>query len=229
MTQPIIFAHGDAAHKETLNQMMDTRAKVIWWDDTFNLKTLVDEWQQPDCVIDFAPSAMGDLSKYDFLPDGTVLMLPVLELPLHSWKAPTQRLDNPLTLVGFNNWPGALANSTIEVSARTLADQTRAAEVFAKLGWSVGWVADQVGLVTPRVIAMVINEAYLTLQEGTASREDIDLSMRLGVNYPFGPFEWASRIGLDKVLTLLDSLWSYTHDPRYQASLLMRREVAVLA
>ncbi len=229
MTQPIIFAHGDAAHQDTLNQVMGTRANVIWWDETFDLMTLVQERQQPDCVIDFAPIVMGDLSKYDFLPDGTVLMLPVLELPLHSWKVTSQSLDKHLTLVGFNNWPGALANGTIEVSARNLADQTRAAEVFAKLEWSVGWVADQVGLVTPRVIAMVINEAYLTLQEGTASRADIDLSMRLGVNYPFGPFEWASRIGLDKVLTLLDSLWSYTHDPRYQASLLMRREVAFLA
>ena len=50
---------------------------------------------------------------------------------------------------------------------------------------------------------MIINEAYYTVQEGTASREDIDLGMKLGTNYPMGPFEWSQAWGLNNIYELL--------------------------
>ena len=77
-------------------------------------------------------------------------------------------------------------------------------------------VADRVGFVTPRVICMIINEAYYTVQEGTATREDIDKAMKLGTNYPFGPFEWAQRIGVKNVCKLLEAVHSDTQDQRYR-------------
>lgn len=77
-------------------------------------------------------------------------------------------------------------------------------------------VADQVGLVTPRVICMIINEAYYTLEEGTATKEDIDLAMKLGTNYPYGPFEWASRIGVQNVVSVLEAVYRDTRDERYR-------------
>ena len=77
-------------------------------------------------------------------------------------------------------------------------------------------VADRVGFVTPRVICMIINEAYYTVQEGTATREDIDKAMKLGTNYPFGPFEWAQRIGVKNVCKLLEAVYNDTQDQRYR-------------
>ena len=77
-------------------------------------------------------------------------------------------------------------------------------------------VADRVGFVTPRVICMIINEAYYTVQEGTATREDIDKAMKLGTNYPFGPFEWAQRIGVKNVCKLLEAVHNDTQDQRYR-------------
>jgi 3-hydroxybutyryl-CoA dehydrogenase len=53
---------------------------------------------------------------------------------------------------------------------------------------------------------MIVNEAYLALGEGVSSREAIDTAMRLGTNYPYGPFEWASRIGLSPIVELLEVL-----------------------
>src|ERR1700710_2457559 len=47
-----------------------------------------------------------------------------------------------------------------------------------------------------RVVAMIINEAYYALDAGVSSKESIDLAMKLGTGYPYGPFEWADRIGL---------------------------------
>jgi len=77
-------------------------------------------------------------------------------------------------------------------------------------------VKDQVGFVTPRVVCMIINEAYDALKNGVASKPDIELSMKLGTNYPFGPFEWSERIGVDNVRKLLASIEKATGDVRYR-------------
>jgi 3-hydroxybutyryl-CoA dehydrogenase len=71
---------------------------------------------------------------------------------------------------------------------------------------------------------MIINEAYYTSEEGTALREDIDLAMKLGTNYPYGPFEWAKRIGTNQVIKLLDRVYNKTNDERYKICTLLRAE-----
>ena len=42
---------------------------------------------------------------------------------------------------------------------------------------------------------MIINEAFLALQEGVSTKEEINTAMKLGTNYPLGPFEWVEKIG----------------------------------
>ena len=73
-----------------------------------------------------------------------------------------------------------------------------------------------------RVISCIVNEAFLALSEGVATAEDIDQAMKLGANYPKGPFEWAEEIGASTVLETLDSLRT-THGDAYLASPLLRR------
>jgi 3-hydroxybutyryl-CoA dehydrogenase len=68
-----------------------------------------------------------------------------------------------------------------------------------------------------RVISCIVNEAYLALSEGVATTEDIDRAMKLGANYPKGPFEWADEIGPTQILQTLDSLRS-THGEAYLAA-----------
>ena len=65
-----------------------------------------------------------------------------------------------------------------------------------------------------RVISCIINEAYLALSEGVATAEDIDQAMKLGANYPKGPFEWTNEIGPNQILQTLDSLRT-THGEAY--------------
>ena len=74
----------------------------------------------------------------------------------------------------------------------------------------------------PRVISMIINEAYFSQGEELASDDDIDTAMKFGVNYPVGPFEWARIIGRDKIVMVLDELYRVTGDPRYRASQKLR-------
>lgn len=70
----------------------------------------------------------------------------------------------------------------------------------------------------PRIIAMIVNEAYFALEDSLATSEAIDLAMKNGVNYPLGPFEWAQNIGLHHITDLLHELYEITEDPRYKIS-----------
>lgn len=127
-------------------------------------------------------------------------------------------------LFGFNGLPTFLNRNMMEVSILKKEDETQLSELCKKLNTEYLLVDDRVGLVTPRIICMIINEAYYTVQEGTASREDIDMAMKLGTNYPYGPFEWCNRIGIKHVYELLEAVYEDTHDERYKICSLLKKE-----
>jgi 3-hydroxybutyryl-CoA dehydrogenase len=132
------------------------------------------------------------------------------------------------SLFGFCGLPTFVNRSVLEVSMRSKKDESLLKETCSQLGTDFVCVEDRVGMVTPRVICMIINEAYYTLEEGTATRDDIDLAMKLGTNYPYGPFEWAKRIGIKQVIELLTSVYNDTKDDRYKVCALLRSEAGVL-
>ena len=118
------------------------------------------------------------------------------------------------SIICFNNLPTLMGKQLWELSS--LSDKTDANALLSNWGITPAWVADRVGMVTPRIIAMIINEACFTLQEGTATIDDIDKGMKLGTNYPHGPFEWADRIGIAHIYELLTAVYNDTHDERYR-------------
>ncbi len=77
-------------------------------------------------------------------------------------------------------------------------------------------VPDKTGLVFPRILAMIINEAAQVYSENIASRDDIDTAMKLGTNYPFGPLEWADKLGIDLVYNILLALQRDFGEDRYR-------------
>lgn len=79
--------------------------------------------------------------------------------------------------------------------------------------------------VASRILAMLINEAADTLYLRVASRDDIDLAMTQGVNYPKGLLAWADEIGIEKVVEKLDSLYVEYLEDRYRCSPLLRKMV----
>jgi 3-hydroxybutyryl-CoA dehydrogenase len=76
-----------------------------------------------------------------------------------------------------------------------------------------------------RIIVMLINEATDALFLNIASREDIDLAMTNGVNYPKGLLKWADELGLEFVLNSLENLFQEYGEDRYRPSVLLRRMV----
>ncbi|CAN5457314.1 hypothetical protein BH10BAC4_BH10BAC4_23140 [soil metagenome] len=119
------------------------------------------------------------------------------------------------TVFGFCGLPTFLNREILETSLSTEDHRPALERICLTLSTKYQIVADKVGLVTPRVICMIINEAYYTVEEGTATKDDIDLAMKLGTNYPYGPFEWCTRIGSRNVCRLLEAMFSETKDSRY--------------
>jgi len=83
--------------------------------------------------------------------------------------------------------------------------------LYQQLGWKYRLVPDIPGMISGRILAMIINEAYYTLQENVSTREEIDIAMKLGTNYPMGPFEWSEKIGLENIYDLLNKLGATDH------------------
>jgi len=124
--------------------------------------------------------------------------------------------------IRINAWPTLLHRSITEVAIPTAMQQETVKQIFDKLQWSYRLVPDIAGMITARVIAMIVNEAYYTLEAHVSSREEIDIAMKLGTSYPYGPFEWSTKIGLKYIYELLNEL--SRDDKRYLPAVLLQRE-----
>ena len=106
-------------------------------------------------------------------------------------------------IIRINAWPGFIEKDLWEL-AGTISSE--AEKVLQQLHKKYIAVADEPGFVSARIIAMIINEAYFALDEEVSSKKDIDTAMKLGTNYPYGPFEWCDKIGVQQVYQLLAKL-----------------------
>lgn len=108
--------------------------------------------------------------------------------------------------IRINGWPGFLRREVVEVAVGNPASAAAAKEVFDSFGWQYQLVDDVPGFVSARMVATIINEAYFAIADGVSSVSNINLAMKLGANYPMGPFEWGEAIGLPRVYELLNIL-----------------------
>jgi 3-hydroxybutyryl-CoA dehydrogenase len=126
---------------------------------------------------------------------------------------------NATHAAGINGWAYFLQQHNWELAGQITPAITAIAEI---LGKTITPVADQPGFITPRVIAMIINEAYFALEDGVSSREEIDTAMKMGTNYPYGPFEWANLLGKHNLCQLLQQLAKV--DVRYNPAPILIKE-----
>ncbi|MGB3276833.1 MAG: 3-hydroxyacyl-CoA dehydrogenase [Castellaniella sp.] len=119
-------------------------------------------------------------------------------------------LDRPATLLLDLVLDPMLATCLPLAAARQCPDTARqdAIGLLQAAGFGVAPTQDAPGMVVMRTVAMLINEAADTVHQGVCSAADLDLAMRLGVNYPLGPLDWCDRIGAGMIGTVLTHLRS---------------------
>jgi 3-hydroxybutyryl-CoA dehydrogenase len=108
----------------------------------------------------------------------------------------------------------------------TSNETVEAVKRFAsRLGKTPVEVYEYPGFITTRAIVPLINEAMHILLEGIATAKDIDIAMKLGYNFQYGPLEMADAMGLDEVLAWMETLWTTLGEPRYRANPMLRKLV----
>ena len=130
----------------------------------------------------------------------------------------------PRNFVRINGWPTFLKRAIAEVACANDENKETTEKVFACFNKTIECVADNPGFISARIVSMIINEAYFTLQEEVSSKEEIDVAMKLGTNYPYGPFEWSKKIGLKNIYGLLSKLAET--DRRYEPAALLKKEAS---
>lgn len=100
-----------------------------------------------------------------------------------------------------------------------------AQDVAKKMGKT--WISakDSPAFVVNRILVPMLNEAVQALEEGLATKEDIDTAMKLGCNFPMGPFELLDYVGIDTALSIMEIMEKGFKDPKYRPSALLRKYV----
>ena len=159
----------------------------------------------------------------DMLPP----QIPILSLALGQGVTELGSWGNrPERVVGLG-YAGPFAIAPIAELGRGLRTSEtalrRSVAFLRRLEKDVAVVGDPPGQVLTRLLSCLINEAAFALDEEIAAPADIDTALKLGLNFPAGPIEWSSRLGLEAIVTTLDGLHSYYGEERYRVAPRLRR------
>ena len=147
--------------------------------------------------------------------------LPVVEMAMEA--------HHPEKVCGVHFFNPAPAMALVEiVRPLTASDDTIASvRAFAEsCGKQPVEVLDRAGFIVNALLFPYLNNAVRMLENGTASRDDIDAAMKGGCNFPMGPLALLDLVGLDTSLAILDALYEEFRDPNYAAVPRLRRMVS---
>jgi 3-hydroxybutyryl-CoA dehydrogenase len=131
--------------------------------------------------------------------------------------------DLPLQAMGSRLGVAQAALAWAPSARASQAWVAQSAQWLQALGCIPQRVADTPGLVVARSVAMLVNEASDAVHQGVCTVDAANAAMKLGVNYPAGPFEWLEQWGAASVCALLDALDATYRGERYRASPALRQ------
>jgi 3-hydroxybutyryl-CoA dehydrogenase len=222
----IIIGEGELADK--LKQLLGkTNLKVLVADLKADYAKQVSE---ADLVLEVAPEDIAAKKKIFKSCDakcrkGTVLATTTANPWVTQLARATKRPDK---VIGLNFTENPLEEKYLVQVVKGLqtSDETVQAvmELLANVGITAVKLEETPGFILDRVIASVVNEAAVMYSSKLATKEDIDNMMKVCVNWPMGPFEFADSMGVDKIVEILDEM-SQQLGSKYQPCFLLRRMV----
>jgi len=205
----LIVAANDELKEELLSGGINDDCKIDWTRSSSELS--------PDTEFDAVIDLLFEQDGYDVTYLKSFLPKPVF---VNSINKTISEIGLPF--IRINGWPGFLKRDIAEVACTNDAGKKEAEKILTALNRKPEWVPDIKGFISSRVVSMIINEAYFAMEENVSTKNEIDIAMKLGTNYPYGPFEWAKKIGLKNIAGLLTEL-SLT-EKRYQPANLLLKE-----
>jgi 3-hydroxybutyryl-CoA dehydrogenase len=192
----------------------------VQWDILKNLNPII-TWKRAENISDFLTEKNADAyfnlqdnsADVDYSNLNTPIFINSVTKTLSSIKANEH-------LIRINTWQGFLEKEIWEIAG--LGSESVDA-ILKTLNKKYIAVDDEPGFVSARIIAMIINEAYFAKGENVSTKAEIDIAMKLGTNYPYGPFEWGKIIGIRKIHELLKKLAET--DERYLPAPEMENEI----
>ena len=173
--------------------------------------------------LDIKKSIFAELDK--ICKPETILATNTSSISITAIAAATKRPDKFIGMHFFN--PATVMKLVEVIRGAHTSDETykAVADLSVEIGKEPVEVNEAPGFVVNKILIPMINEAADLLYTGVASAEGIDTAMKLGANHPMGPMALGDLIGLDVCLAIMDVLYNETHDPKYRASLLLRKMV----
>jgi 3-hydroxybutyryl-CoA dehydrogenase len=180
-----------------------------------------------ESVVEDLPTKLALFDELDKVcKDGAILATNTSTLSVTDMAVKTSRPERVCGVHFFNPAP---MMSLVEIIEAIVTDSSTIDEVreFAEAcGKSPVLVKDRAGFIVNALLFPYLNNAVRMLENGTASRDDIDAAMKGGANFPMGPFALLDLVGLDTSLSILDALYEEFRDPNYAAAPLLRRMVS---
>lgn len=160
--------------------------------------------------------AIFNMNEDSCLEDYTSTTIPVF---INSVYYTLKERNHSSNVVRINGWTGFLNRPIWEIAGPINNNHISIIEQLKK---KYTLLADEPGFISARIIAMIINEGFFAKGEKVSTEDEIDIAMKLGTNYPKGPFEWMREIGLKNVYNLLCILSK--SDKRYTPAPLLQTE-----
>ena len=155
----------------------------------------------------------------------TILASNTSSISITAIAAATKRADKFIGMHFFN--PATVLKLVEVIRGEHTSDETFQTiwELSEAIGKTPVEVNEAPGFVVNKILIPMINEAIDLVYTGVATVEGIDTAMKLGANHPMGPLALGDLVGLDVCLAIMDTIYNETHDPKYRASLLLRKMV----
>ena len=161
----------------------------------------------------------------EICPKNVILSSNTSSIPITRIASATKRPDKVIVMHFMN--PAPVMKLVEIIKGRDTSDETFATvkSLTEKIGKIPVESKDHPGFIVNRILMPMVNEAIFALMEGVASKEDIDTAMVLGTNQPIGPLALSDLIGLDTVLSIMESIYKETRNPRHQPCPLLKKYV----
>ena len=217
----------EAGRRRAAWRQADAAAAVGRVTATSNLADLADCDLVIESVVEDLATKLELFDELDRVcKDGAILATNTSTLPVIEMAVKTSRPERVCGVHFFNPAPMMSLVEIVETLRHAPTRPSPRSREFAEAcGKSPVLVKDRAGFIVNALLFPYLNNAVRMLENGTASRDDIDAAMKGGCNFPMGPLALLDLVGLDTSLSILDALYDEFRDPNYAAVPLLRRMV----